>query len=81
MKNLKNLICLLILFVAFTASAQNVGIGTDNPISKLDVRGNIALNDNKLMIRGGGDTNHYLQYLGGSYDGKTINFFLEIGFL
>jgi len=75
MKNFFLVCSLLFLnfFISNTSQAQNVGIGTDNPISKLDVRGNIALNDNKLMIRGGGDTNHYLQYLGGSYDGPKLN--------
>jgi hypothetical protein len=75
MKNLKKLTCLLILFFAcnFTLSAQNVGIGTNNPQAKLDVRGNIALNDNQIRLKDGNDVNHYLQWLGGSFDGPKLN--------
>jgi hypothetical protein len=40
----------------------NVGIGTRSPASKLDVRGNISINDNSLYLRGGTDKYHGVQY-------------------
>jgi hypothetical protein len=51
----------------------DVGVGTITQLAKLDVAGNIALNDNQLRLRGGDDGNHYLQYLGGSFDGPKLN--------
>ena len=75
MKNLKKLTCLFILFFAcnFTLSAQNVGIGTNNPQAKLDVYGTISLNDNQLRLRGGSDGNHWLGYQsGGGFDGAKL---------
>ena len=51
----------------------NVGIGTTTPSVALDVNGTAALNDNALRLRGGGDGNHYLSYLGGSFDGPKLN--------
>jgi len=40
----------------------NVGIGTRSPASKLDVRGNVSINDNILYLRGGTDKYHGIQY-------------------
>lgn len=41
-----------------------VGINNTNPLDRLDVIGNIRLNDNVLYLRGGGDQNHGLRYAG-----------------
>ena len=51
----------------------DIGVGTSTQQAKLDVSGNIALNGNQLRLQGGGDGNHYLQYLGGSFDGPKLN--------
>ena len=37
----------------------NLGLGTESPAAKLDVRGAVALNDNRLHTRTGGDDCHY----------------------
>jgi hypothetical protein len=47
-------------------------LGARGPQAVLDVRGDIALNDFQLRIRGGGDPNHFISYLGGSFDGPQI---------
>jgi hypothetical protein len=49
----------------------NVGIGTITPVSKLDVSGNIALNDNYFYFRSGGDTYHGISY-SATYDGPFL---------
>ena len=51
----------------------NVAIGGLAAAAKLDVSGNIALNGNQLRLQGGGDGNHYLAFLGGSFDGPKLN--------
>ncbi|MBU0489913.1 MAG: hypothetical protein KKD31_18390, partial [Bacteroidetes bacterium] len=40
----------------------NVGIGTTQPNAKLDVNGDLRINDNTLWLRGGTDQNHGLGY-------------------
>lgn len=50
----------------------DVGIGTTNPVVKLDIAGTTALNDNQIRFRGGADGNHYIGYLGGAVDGPKI---------
>jgi len=50
----------------------NVGIGTTNPASALDVNGNINLNGNTLFINGSNDINHHIAY-NGNYDGPEIS--------
>lgn len=58
--------------VTFKKSGQ-VGIGTNNPLAKLDVRGNISLNDNQLRLRDGNDGNHWLGFhTGGGFDGAKL---------
>ena len=42
----------------------NVGIGTTTPLEKLDVRGNIRINNNTIYLRADGDINHGLAYRG-----------------
>jgi hypothetical protein len=52
----------------------NVGIGTTTPSEKLDVRGNIRLNDNTLYLRGAGDNNHGIAYRGvNPFAGQAID--------
>lgn len=53
-------------------SNGNIGIGTSSPASKLDINGNSSLNDNQLRLRNGSDGNHYLSYIGGSFDGAKL---------
>ena len=62
----------LLLFSFFNSHAQNVGIGTDSPLSKLDIRGNASLNDNRIILRNGLDNNHWIGWVGGAVDGAKI---------
>jgi hypothetical protein len=50
----------------------NVGVGIVSPAAKLDVMGNVAINDSQLRLRGGADGNHFIRYVGGSIDGVQI---------
>lgn len=43
---------------------SRIGVGTTNPQTSLDVRGNTSINDNKLYLRPAGDANHYLSWSG-----------------
>ena len=45
----------------FTSNG-NVGIGTNTPTARLDVRGELAMNDNILRVRDGADTRNGLAY-------------------
>jgi trimeric autotransporter adhesin len=49
----------------------NTGIGTTAPSEKLDVAGNIRLNDNRLYLRGAGDNSHGIGF-DYSIDGPVI---------
>jgi hypothetical protein len=49
-----------------------VGIGGTAPLARLDVSGNVAVNDNQIRLRAGNDANHFIQYVGGSIDGPVI---------
>ena len=44
------------------SNTGNVGIGNTSPLAKLDVKGNIALNDSTLLLRAGNDPNHGLKF-------------------
>ncbi len=50
----------------------DVGIGTSTPLAKLDVRGDISLNDWQLRLRDGADGNHWIGWVGGVVDGAKI---------
>jgi hypothetical protein len=45
-------------------SAGNVGIGGAPSYSRLDVEGNLRINDNELLLRWGADVDHGLAYYG-----------------
>ncbi len=62
----------LLIFIFGISYSQNVGIGTLSPVAKLDVAGDIALNDNQLKIRSGSDTEFYMTY-NGNFNGIKLN--------
>jgi hypothetical protein len=45
-------------------NAGNVGVGTHSPVAKLDVNGNMSINNNTLLLRNGSDQYHGLGYYG-----------------
>lgn len=45
-----------------TGGNVGIGFGSSNPNAKLDVNGNIAVNDNRIHFRGGTDINHVIEY-------------------
>ena len=55
----------LTLQVPVVRAIGNVGIGIAAPSDKLDVAGNIRINDQNLFLRGGGDQNHAIGWFGG----------------
>ncbi|MBL0033318.1 MAG: hypothetical protein IPP27_14510 [Bacteroidetes bacterium] len=46
----------------FDSNSGNTGIGISTPLSKLDVNGHLALNDNELRLRAGNNNLHGLKY-------------------
>lgn len=56
----------------------NTGIGTSTPTAKLDIAGTAALNNNQLRLKDGSDANHYLSYIGGSFDGAKLTGFNNV---
>ncbi|MEO1437036.1 MAG: tail fiber domain-containing protein, partial [Bacteroidota bacterium] len=50
-----------------------VGIGTDAPDDKLDVEGNIRINDSDLFLRPGNDGNHGLGWFGQSKQFSNVD--------
>lgn len=62
---MKSFIFLSVFFmIAFSTFAQNVGIGTDTPTAKLDVRG--STRDDGVTIQvGNSDLTHLLMFFGG----------------
>ncbi len=52
----------------------NVGIGTATPQEKLDLKGNIRINDNTIYLRGAGDNNHGIAFRGSNpFAGQAID--------
>jgi hypothetical protein len=58
----------------FLKANGNVGIGQITASERLDVNGNLRINNNKLYFRGAGDVNHGIGYnaLGYSVDGPVL---------
>ena len=54
----------------------NVGVGTSTPASKLEVNGDLAIDNNRLLLASSGNTNYGLEYTTGlpgiSYDGPFL---------
>ena len=67
-----HILTIVLLMCTAGLYAQNVGIGTDTPLSKLDVRGDLSLNDNRIILRNGLDQNHWIGWIGGAVDGAKI---------
>ena len=59
------------LFRITTGGNVGIGFGSSNPNAKLDVNGNIAVNDNRIHLRGGTDNNHMIEY-DSSIDGLKL---------
>ena len=49
----------------------NVGLGTNNPLQKLDINGNVSVNNYIILLRDGNDFNHGLRYKS-SVDGPYL---------
>jgi hypothetical protein len=54
----------------------NVGVGTTTPAAKLEVNGDLAIDNNRLLLASSGNTNYGLEYTTGlpgiSYDGPFL---------
>ena len=46
----------------YSTGNVGIGLGSSIPNAKLDVNGNIAVNDNRIHFRGGTDINHVIEY-------------------
>ncbi len=55
------------------AVTDKLGIGTTNPNNKLDVEGDIRINNNDLFLRTGVDKNHGLGWYGGAKKFNGVN--------
>ena len=55
----------------YSTGNVGIGLGSSIPNAKLDVNGNIALNDNRIHLRGGTDNNHMIEY-DSSIDGLKL---------
>ena len=55
----------------YSTGNVGIGLGSSIPNAKLDVNGNIALNDNQIHLRGGTDNNHMIEY-DSSIDGLKL---------
>ena len=55
----------------YSTGNVGIGLGSSIPNAKLDVNGNIAVNDNQIHLRGGTDNNHMIEY-DSSIDGLKL---------
>lgn len=52
--------------------SDKVGIGTNTPVTMLDVHGDLSMNDNRIILRGGNDPHHALAWKN-TFASKTID--------
>ncbi|MGB4850609.1 MAG: hypothetical protein WBP41_21965 [Saprospiraceae bacterium] len=62
--------------VFLTNITDKIGIGTNTPVTKLDITGgDISINGNNILLRGGNDNNHGLGWFGAPklFAGQTLD--------
>lgn len=66
-------------FLGRSYFSDQVGIGTNTPVTMLDIHGDASVNDNRIILRGGNDPHHVLawkdDFVGRKIDGPVLHGF------